>query len=90
LRRWAALRYGLENSDGSTCRCLVACRAVDPDGAGGGLASRIAGGFAGSSVSGFAKKEAPPKEDYYELFRVLADTLDQVERNYVKPVDRRN
>jgi carboxyl-terminal processing protease len=27
--------------------------------------------------------------DYYELFKLLADTLDQVERNYVKPVDRR-
>ncbi len=28
-------------------------------------------------------------QDYYELFKLLADTLDQVERNYVKPVDRR-
>ena len=28
-------------------------------------------------------------DEYYELFRVLADTLDQVERNYVKEIDRR-
>ncbi|MCH5377458.1 MAG: S41 family peptidase, partial [Planctomycetes bacterium] len=27
--------------------------------------------------------------DYYELFKLFADTLDQVERNYVKEVDRR-
>ncbi|HQU46464.1 MAG: hypothetical protein B7Z73_13765, partial [Planctomycetia bacterium 21-64-5] len=32
-----------------------------------------------------------PKSDaeYYELFKVLADTMDQVERNYVKDVSRR-
>ncbi|MDZ4818736.1 MAG: S41 family peptidase [Planctomycetota bacterium] len=28
-------------------------------------------------------------DEYYELFRSFADTLDQVERNYVKEVDRR-
>ncbi len=28
-------------------------------------------------------------EEYYELYQVFADTLDQVERNYVKPVSRR-
>lgn len=28
-------------------------------------------------------------DDYYQLFELLADTLDQIERNYVKPVDRR-
>jgi carboxyl-terminal processing protease len=28
-------------------------------------------------------------DDYYELFKILADTMDQVERNYVKQVDRR-
>jgi carboxyl-terminal processing protease len=27
--------------------------------------------------------------DDYELYRALADTIDQVERNYVKPVDRK-
>src|SRR3990170_2090254 len=30
-----------------------------------------------------------PKEDYYELQKLLVDTLDQVERNYVKDVSRR-
>jgi carboxyl-terminal processing protease len=35
------------------------------------------------------EKKAPPKDDSYEMFKVLADTLDQVERNYVKPVNRR-
>jgi carboxyl-terminal processing protease len=38
-------------------------------------------------------KPAPPKpqkdEEYYELFKLFADTFDQVERNYVKEVDRR-
>ena len=28
-------------------------------------------------------------EDYFDLFRLFADTIDQIERNYVKPVDRR-
>lgn len=28
-------------------------------------------------------------EEYYELLRLFADTLDQVERNYVKDIDRR-
>jgi len=32
--------------------------------------------------------EATP-QDYYELYQLLADALDQVERNYVKEVDRR-
>lgn len=35
------------------------------------------------------EKKSPSKDDTYEMFKVLADTLDQVERNYVKPVDRR-
>jgi carboxyl-terminal processing protease len=30
-----------------------------------------------------------PDDEYYELFRSFADTIDQVERNYVKEVDRR-
>lgn len=39
-----------------------------------------------------ASKATPeePEEDYYELFHLLADTLDQIERNYVKDVDRRD
>lgn len=28
-------------------------------------------------------------EEYFELYKSLADTIDQVERNYVKPIDRR-
>ncbi|MGA2033929.1 MAG: S41 family peptidase [Thermoguttaceae bacterium] len=38
-----------------------------------------------------AEKPAPAqeKEDYYELYKILADTMDQVDRNYVKEVDRR-
>ena len=35
------------------------------------------------------KKAAPEKDDYYELYQLLADTVDQVDRNYVKEVDRR-
>jgi carboxyl-terminal processing protease len=37
------------------------------------------------------KKEEPkpPKEDYYELYAILVDAIDQVERNYVKEIDRR-
>ncbi len=31
----------------------------------------------------------PSKDDYYELHKVLVDTLDQVERNYVKDISRR-
>lgn len=35
--------------------------------------------------------DASPQDDseYYELMSVLVDTLDQVERNYVKPLERR-
>ena len=35
------------------------------------------------------KKSPQPKDDYYELYKLLADTVDQVDRNYVKEVDRR-
>ena len=31
----------------------------------------------------------PANDEYFELFQTFVDTLDQVERNYVKPVDRR-
>jgi len=34
-------------------------------------------------------KTQKEREEYYELYKVLADTLDQVERNYVEDVDRR-
>jgi carboxyl-terminal processing protease len=33
--------------------------------------------------------EAKETEEYYKLLRLFADTLDQVERNYVKDIDRR-
>ena len=36
-----------------------------------------------------AKADAAQPADDLELLRLFADTLDQVERNYVKPVDRR-
>src|SRR5208337_2568360 len=34
------------------------------------------------------KKPSQSKDDYYELYKLLADTVDQVDRNYVKEVDR--
>ena len=34
-------------------------------------------------------KPASAKDDYYELYQLLADTVDQIDRNYVKEVDRR-
>jgi carboxyl-terminal processing protease len=34
-------------------------------------------------------KDKDKDTEYYELFKVLADTMDQVERNYVKDVSRR-
>jgi carboxyl-terminal processing protease len=36
-----------------------------------------------------SEKPPPPKEDYYELYKMLADTVDQIDRNYVKEVNRR-
>ena len=40
-----------------------------------------------------AAQPDPPRklsdDEYYELFKSFADTIDQVERNYVKEVDRR-
>jgi carboxyl-terminal processing protease len=36
-----------------------------------------------------ADQSKPPKEDYYELHKLLVDTLDQIERNYVKEITRR-
>jgi carboxyl-terminal processing protease len=35
------------------------------------------------------KKASQGNDDYYELYQLLADTVDQVDRNYVKEVDRR-
>ena len=39
-----------------------------------------------TAKSDAAKK---PPDDDYELYQILADTIDQVERNYVKDVNRR-
>jgi carboxyl-terminal processing protease len=36
-----------------------------------------------------ADQSEPPKEDYYELHKLLVDTLDEIERNYVKQITRR-
>jgi carboxyl-terminal processing protease len=50
-----------------------------------GLSSRL---FAETTEK---EKQPPPKkqEDYYELYKLVVDTVDQVERNYVTEVDRR-
>jgi carboxyl-terminal processing protease len=34
--------------------------------------------------------DSDSEQEYYELFELLADTLDQIERNYVKDIDRRD
>jgi carboxyl-terminal processing protease len=36
-----------------------------------------------------AKPARPPDDDYLRLFKLFADAFDQVDRNYVKEVDRR-
>ena len=36
-----------------------------------------------------ASPSSPSKDDYYEMYKVLIDTMDQVDRNYVKEIDRR-
>ena len=43
------------------------------------------------SLAACVAAEQPPaaEEDYYELYKLLAETMDQIERNYVKKVDRR-
>ncbi len=44
---------------------------------------------AGKSATGGDKKTARSDEDFYQLYQLLADTVDQIDRNYVKEVDRR-
>ncbi len=42
------------------------------------------------SAAGVAAEKSPALDDeYYELYKLLVDTMDQVERNYVKDIDRR-
>jgi carboxyl-terminal processing protease len=40
-------------------------------------------------VGATAETTKKPKDNDYELYKILVDTLDQVERNYVTDVDRR-
>jgi len=47
----------------------------------------LVGGFGLAGV--MADQSERPKEDDYELHKLLVDTLDQVERNYVKDISRR-
>lgn len=44
---------------------------------------------AADAVKPDAAAQHRSEEEYFELFRSLADTIDQVDRNYVKPIDRR-
>ena len=44
---------------------------------------------AGKAAAGSDKKTARSDEDFYQLYQLLADTVDQIDRNYVKEVDRR-
>ena len=56
------------------------------------LALVLLGGFVAAGVAAEKPnppKPNPPKEEYYELYKLLVDTMDQVERNYVKEIDRR-
>jgi len=43
----------------------------------------------GATAQKSAEQQKQEDEDYYELYRAFADTIDQVERNYVKDVSRR-
>jgi len=51
--------------------------------------------FAGGTfaIPALAEEFSGPKvedsEEYYELYRLLVDSVDQIERNYVEEVDRR-
>jgi len=47
--------------------------------------------FLGGVSLGTARADtsSKPDDDYYEMFKVLVDAMDQVERNYVKEIDRR-
>ena len=35
------------------------------------------------------KPPAPAQDEYFQTYKVLIDTIDQIERNYVKEIDRR-
>ena len=42
-----------------------------------------------SSDKNISAKEIAEDEEYYELLKLFADTVDQIDRNYVKDVDKR-
>ncbi|MGE0607828.1 MAG: S41 family peptidase [Pirellulales bacterium] len=44
----------------------------------------------GAAEKEAAQAEAAKQEEYYELYKVFADSLDQIERNYVQDVSRRD
>jgi len=52
-------------------------------------ANPAAGSDKAASSTSKSEKTSAAQDDYYELYQLLADTVDQVDRNYVKPVDRR-
>jgi carboxyl-terminal processing protease len=60
--------------------CISPCAASEP-------AEKAAS--AAQSAAPAAQAVAPAKDDYYEMYKVLIDTMDQVDRNYVKEIDRR-
>ena len=45
--------------------------------------------LAGGATNASAEEAKKPGESDYELYQIFADTLDQIERNYVKDVSRR-
>ena len=53
------------------------------------LVLMVLAGLLGRAAAAPQEKSPPPKDDYYELYKILADTVDQVDRNYVKEVGRR-
>jgi carboxyl-terminal processing protease len=57
------------------------------------LLASVLFGSAWADEVAISKAAAAPRakqdDEYYELYRVFADTLDQVERNYVKGISRR-
>jgi len=55
------------------------------------LSVSFVGAATGRAADEEKKPQTPPskEEEYYELMRILADTFEQIERNYVKEVDRR-
>jgi len=44
---------------------------------------------AANGANADGKEDAQESEEYYELLKLFADTLDQVDRNYVKEISRR-